>query len=74
MAPAVMSREAALENEPKKGTYQIVLANPYLFGVALVCPLLSQPFQELFIDRNLISFPLLVVSYLDMTKELSPAF
>lgn len=36
MTPPAMSREAVLEHQPKKGTYQIVLANPYLFGVALV--------------------------------------
>lgn len=34
MAPPALSREAALQDQPKKGTYQIVLANSYLFGVA----------------------------------------
>ncbi|CZR67022.1 probable transporter (major facilitator superfamily) [Phialocephala subalpina] len=34
MGPPALSREAALENQPKKTTYQIVLANPYLLGVA----------------------------------------
>lgn len=36
MDPQVASVEEVLEQRPKKSTYRTVIANPYLFGVALV--------------------------------------